>query len=269
MSLKSTLRTQAKLLLYGRLPGFAGSFPYFGTRVFFPPNDYIFKEACRQGIYEQDTLHALQAFAKPGTTVFDVGANIGLLSASLVSTCPSCIVCSFEPSPAILPFLRKTVSLSLHSARWKLYECALSDVEGSASFSAPPADLSAFGGLKNTGRVTVGEVVEVQLRTLDNVWSEIGRPQVSVLKIDTEGHELPVLAGAEQCICTTRPAIVTEWNRVNLSASSCDPTSLMRWADAHDYEVFTLLGGTPVLSANALKVMLFALNHENFILLPR
>ena len=161
------------------------------------------------------------------------------------------------------------MSGSPHSVRWRLYECALSDMEGTASFSAPPTDLSAFGGLNNTGRVAGGEVVEVQLRTLDGVWTELGHPQVSVLKIDTEGHELPVLAGAEKCISTTRPAIVTEWNRVNLSASSCDPTSLMRWAEAHDYEVFTLLGGTPVLSANALNVMLFALNHENFILLPR
>lgn len=268
MSLKSTLRTQLKILLYGRL-GLGGSFPYFGTRIFFPPNDYIFKEACRQGIYEQETLRALQACAKPGTTILDVGGNIGLLSASLVSTCPSCLVYSFEPSPVILPFLRKTIANSPYSERWKLYDCALSNKEGVASFSAPPNELSAFGGLQDTGRVSVGDVVEVQLRTLDTVWEEIGRPLVSVLKIDTEGHELPVLAGAEQCIGTTRPAIVTEWNHVNLSASSCDPTSLMRWADTHDYELFTLLGGTPVLSANALKVMLFTLNHENFILLPR
>jgi hypothetical protein len=89
------------------------------------------------------------------------------------------------------------------------------------------------------------------------------------LKIDTEGHELPVLLGAEACVASSRPAIVMEWNRVNLAASECDPTSLIRWADAHDYEVYTLLGGTPVLSANAMTVMLSALNHENFILLSR
>ena len=265
----AALRTQAKLFLYGRCPGLAGSFPYFGTRVFFPPNDYIFKEACRQGIYERDTLRALHVFARAGTTIFDVGASIGLISASILATCPSCSVIACEPSPEVLPFLKKTVARSPHATRWKLLDCALSDREGTATFSAPPEGLSAFGGLTNTGRVEGGEVVEVELRTLDNVWVAAGCPPVSVLKIDTEGHELPVLRGAEACIASTRPAIVTEWNRVNLAASGCDPASLTQWADAHAYEVFTLPGGTPVLSAAAMTVMLSVLDHESFILLPR
>lgn len=269
MSLKAVIRKRAKLFLYGKCPGLAGSFQYFGTKVFFPPNDYIFKEACRQGIYEQDTLRAIQSFARPDTTIIDVGGNIGLLSASVLSTCPACSVISFEPSPVVLPFLRKTVANSPHASRWRLFDCALSDKEGTASFSSPPAALSAFGGLKNTGRVHGGEVVEVSLRTLDGVWAENGKPCVSVLKIDTEGHELPVLLGAELCIASCRPAIVMEWNRVNLAASNCDPASLMHWAGAHDYDVLTLTGGNPVLTANALTVMLSVLNHENFILLPR
>jgi FkbM family methyltransferase len=264
-----SIRKALKKWVYNSCPGYAGVFPYFGTMIYFPKNDCLFLKTCDEGIYEHDTLRALQSFAKPDTTIFDVGGNIGLLSASIVATCPSCSVNSFEPSPAVLPYLRKTVARSPHVARWKIFDCALSDKEGTASFSAPPASLSAFGGLKNTGRVAGGEVVEVRLRTLDNVWTETGKPQVSVLKIDTEGHELPVLLGAETCIASTRPAIVMEWNRVNLAASECDPTSLMRWADAHAYEVFTLMGGTPVLSGNAMTVMLSALNHENFILLPR
>ncbi|MFZ4593887.1 MAG: FkbM family methyltransferase [Verrucomicrobiaceae bacterium] len=269
MSLKANIRKIAKQWLYGNCPGFAGSFPYFGTKVYFPKGDYIFKEACRQGIYEQDTLYAIMAFAKPGCTVLDVGANIGLLSASVLESCEGTSVASFEPSPSVLPFLRKTVAQSPHASRWQLFDCALSDREGKATFSSPPCAMSAFGGLKNTGRVGGGTTVEVSLRTIDNVWTDLGRPQICVLKCDTEGHELPVLMGSTSCIAATRPAIVLEWNRVNLAASNCDPAELMRWAKGNEYEVFTLVGGIPVLSLNGLSVMVSALNHENFVLLPR
>lgn len=269
MSLTGMIRKKAKLLLYDRCPGFAGSFPYFNSKVFFPKGDYTFKEACRQGIYERDTLYALQAFAKPDTTVFDVGANIGLISASVLETCRMCSVVSFEPSPTLLPFLRKTVGSSRHSDRWKMIESALSDHEGKACFSAPPVEFSAFGGLTDTKRISGAHTVEVSLRTLDSVWDELGRPKVSVVKCDTEGHELPVLVGARACISTCRPAIVLEWNRLNLAAAKCDPSALVNWANTNDYDIFTLVGGIPVEGVNGLTVMLSVLNHENFILLPR
>lgn len=267
--MKSTIRKAAKRLLYDKCPGFAGRFPYFGTRVYFPKGDYIFKEACRHGIYEQDTLNAIRAFATSGTAIFDVGANIGLLSASVLESCKDCTVVSFEPSPSVLPFLRKTVAQSPHTSRWRLFDCALSDHEGRATFSSPPDAMSAFGGLKNTGRVAGGTTVEVHLRTLDSVWKELGAPRVSVLKCDTEGHELPVLLGSNSCIASCRPAIVMEWNRVNLAASGCDPAELVRWATSNDYEIFTLAGGIPVSTVNGLSVMVSAMNHENFMLLSR
>lgn len=265
----TNLRKACKKWIYNSCPGYAGVFPYFGTKIYFPKNDCLFLKTCEEGIYEQETLLAIQAFARPDTTVIDVGANIGLLSASILESCKTSPVISFEPSPSVLRFLSRTRKNSPHADRWRIVECALSDHEGTASFSAPPAALSAFGGLKNTGRVQGSEVVEVMLRTLDKVWLEVGKPPVSVIKLDTEGHELPVLLGAESCIASSRPAIVMEWNRVNLAASGCDPSSLMHWASSHEYEVYTLLGGTPVMSSNSMKVMLSVLNHENFILLPR
>ena len=42
----------------------------------------------------------------------------------------------------------------------------------------------------------VARVDEVELRTLDEVPGELGLARIDLLKVDVEGHELPVLKGA-------------------------------------------------------------------------
>ncbi len=74
------LTKRAKKLLYGKFPGFAGSFPYCGVKVYFPANSLIFQRACEEKIYERDLVRLLSALVRPETAYFDVGANIGLMS---------------------------------------------------------------------------------------------------------------------------------------------------------------------------------------------
>ena len=72
------------------MPGLAGSFPYFGTRVFFPKNAYIFTIVCEEGIYEKELLRHIQTVVKAGSWYFDVGANIGLMSVQFFSLARTC-----------------------------------------------------------------------------------------------------------------------------------------------------------------------------------
>jgi FkbM family methyltransferase len=53
-------------------------------------------------------------------------------------------------------------------------------------------------------RTAVG--AEVRVERLDDVWEEAGRPEVSVLKVDVEGAEVHVLAGAAELVRSSRPA---------------------------------------------------------------
>jgi protein O-GlcNAc transferase len=46
--------------------------------------------------------------------------------------------------------------------------------------------------------------------TLDAVWEEESRPEISVVKIDVEGAELDVLEGATAVLRTCRPAVMVE-----------------------------------------------------------
>src|ERR1051326_4062271 len=115
------LRKYAKKLIFGSAPYFRGQFTYYGHAVHFPLGSEIFKFACEQGIYERETLYLIMSIVKPGTTYFDVGANIGLLSVPIVAERPGVQVVSIEASPTVLPFLNKTHAAA-RSPNWTVLE---------------------------------------------------------------------------------------------------------------------------------------------------
>jgi len=92
-----------KRWLYGSCPGFAGTFPYFGTQVHFSKGSRSFRAACDQGIYESDNVRLLTALVRPGTLCLDIGTNIGLMSLPVLKAVSTSRVVSFEASPNVLP----------------------------------------------------------------------------------------------------------------------------------------------------------------------
>jgi hypothetical protein len=56
----------------------------------------------------------------------------------------------------------------------------------------------------------------VETETLDSWWDRSGRPEVDVLKLDTEGSELLILRGACALIEHCRPVVFLEIHEQNL-----------------------------------------------------
>ena len=261
------LRRLAKRWLFGSCPGLAGSFPYFGTRVFFPRHSLIFQRACAEGIFEARLLRLIFSLAPPHTTYLDIGANIGLMSVPVLATLPEVHVLSIEPSPANLPSLEMTRQCSPFRARWRLVRKAASDHSGREEFFSCSCNGGALDGLKNTGRGKEPVKVVVETTTVDQVWTEQGKPTVSCIKIDVEGAELKVLQGTQQCLSTHRPAIVLEWNAVNLCAYGCSPAALLSFAHDNGYDVFSI---TPFCAISSPALLHLAMSTvENFLLLPK
>lgn len=50
----------------------------------------------------------------------------------------------------------------------------------------------------------------ITLDTLDALWTGLGRPEVGLVKIDVQGAEMRVLAGARELIEVCRPALYVE-----------------------------------------------------------
>ncbi len=264
--MKTVIR-KLKKIIYGKCPGLAGSFPYLGTKVYFPKNSLIFYMAYEQGIFESENVSLLSQIYKPDTIYFDVGANIGLLSIPLLTSQPHCKVVSFEASPNTLPYLLKTAENSAFRKRWLVIGKAVGESLGSASFTVSSSDVGAFDGFEDTKRAGATKKVTVPVTTIDYEWELMGTPRVSVIKVDVEGAELQVLKGAQKCISRERPFILIEWNLVNLNAYQCKPEQLLLFADAIGYQIFSVPTFVPVANSLVLRAQMF--KTENFLLFPK
>ena len=260
------LRKKFKRWFYDRCPGIAGAFPYFGSKVFFPPNSHLFLAACEQGIYEYQNLSLIQKYIRPSSCYFDVGANIGLMSVPILSQFEDCNVVSFEPSPHTLPYLRKTHQASPFKGRWQVVEKAVSNEVRTKEFYVADVSLGAFDGFENTRRSGGMRQITVQTTTIDYEWGTLSSPTVSVIKIDVEGAELEVLQGAMKCILICRPVIMLEWNIDNLKAYDYQNDALLRLATELDYGLYSTFSYSLIRDRGTLELQM--LKTETFLLLP-
>lgn len=198
--------------------------------------------------------------------MFDVGGNLGLMAIPILRNVPNCNVVSFEPSPNSLPSLRQTVAEADLGNRWQLVEKAVGRKPGSSTFSVSRPSDGLFDGLKSTGRVDEVGKTTVEVTTIDAEWEKLGCPAVSAIKIDVEGSELDVLAGATECLKSARPTILFEWNAVNLAAYDVEPSSLLQAARSFGYDLYALPSLVPVRSGSELKLQMIM--TESFLLAP-
>lgn len=261
-----TLKRRIKRWLYGRCPGLAGSFPYFGERLHFPRGSLLFDLACEQGIFEEANLRLLQGAVRENSWYLDVGANIGLMSAPLLHTRSGVTVVSVEASPHTGACLKRSIEGSPRRDRWTFEGLALGSREGQATFFASAPSHGAFDGLRDTGRGRGATATTVTMTRLDALWRRHGQPDVSCIKIDVEGAESEVLAGAAECVAACRPVIMLEWNEENLAAYHLSPDSLFSLAGRLRYEVFAAPRLTPVPGPVPLRIQMNL--GETFVLIP-
>ncbi len=189
--------------------------PQFGRRKIYVSASaglkYVFKP---MATIDPDLLAFASDYVRPGHVVWDLGANIGLFTfAAAQMAGPGGRVISIEADTWLIGLLRKSISLSPESsAPITLVPVAISDRAGLATFhlaqrSRATNHLAGFGSTQTGGVKESHTVVTV---TLD--WLAQQVPPPNVLKIDVEGAESLVLAGAQEMIAKHRPVILCEIN---------------------------------------------------------
>jgi FkbM family methyltransferase len=261
------LRGFAKKLLFGSAPCLRGRFPYYGYTVYFPPGSITFERACADGIYERNTTNLILALAEPGTTYFDVGANIGLLSVPVLAARTGVKVVSIEASPNTLPFLTKTHAVARRREDWTVIGAAVGAKSGEAEFWSGDVVLGAHDGLRDTGRGGAKRAVRVPVKTLDEIWQAQGYPTVSVIKMDIEGGECSALRGAKEIIARERPVFIIEWIDQNLKPYGIDPVELLTLCTAMSYKAYASPNLVPIDAKPMLKMAMA--QTDTFILVPR
>jgi FkbM family methyltransferase len=163
------------------------------------------------GTWSGNLLLLSDFFIRPGSTVIEVGANIGYECSYFSAKYPNCEIHAFEPAnygyENILISRAYNKFKNLHAHR-----VGLGDQNGSLSLSVPTA-ASQNKGLgsfhKNSDIDATYATEEVPVVRLDD-YLILTQP-LSLLKIDTQGYELPVLVGAEGIIKKYLPVIIFEF----------------------------------------------------------
>jgi FkbM family methyltransferase len=163
-------------------------------------SDWISK-TIYQGTYERPLLHFLNSL-KLDNLVIDVGANIGVtLWHALRNSASEVKFLAFEPSKQCRSGLN--LSTSTLPNQGLIHTFAIGESDGFQTMYGieNPSHSGGASFIEHAG--LRGHSEEVEVRKLDSVVSDYSELQtVSLLKIDTEGYESSVIAGAHNLLLT-------------------------------------------------------------------
>lgn len=203
--------------LYSTSPAFARElfkrrWRYFSKRQFepfFAPDGFIFSTPdslvgywtmfVEKELSNREWVDPLQAASQP--LVVDVGANAGLFSHLVFCLNPRAEIIAFEPLPTMgehLKALKQRTNMN--------FRC----IPKAAGRASGLATLESPHGYDGTSRILTssqptGRTLQVEVTTIDNELA--GRP-VLVMKIDVEGFEEEVIAGAQETLSRTKFVII-------------------------------------------------------------
>jgi FkbM family methyltransferase len=161
--------------------------------------------------------------------LLDVGSHIGLFSIVHLALAPGHRAVLFEPSPSLAATAQSWLAMNGMSGRG---EARCAGVGSTAEMRMIETD--ALGFARSAAGPSAG--TPVPFVTIDDVCeSESLSP--AIIKIDVEGHEAAVMAGARRTLRRHRPVICLELHVDMLEASGVPIDQVLSVLDASDYAI--------------------------------
>lgn len=168
--------------------------------------------------YEPETFDFLRQNVKPGATVMDLGAHMGLFSVVMSGLVgKNGRVYSFEPTPSTRNVLKEVVRLNDCDHNVRVRSEAVSKQKGTFYFYDTGDEVSNANSLVQTARSK--DKIEVKAISLDELAAE-ENIKIDCLKIDVEGVELDLLEGAEKVFNEMRPIALLSLHPVSIKANN-------------------------------------------------
>lgn len=175
---------------------------------------YIFDS----GSYEDNENKIIMECVQDNDIVLDIGANVGLYTI-LLNKYKNCSTYSFEPIKYTFDLLNK--NLKINNLNTKIYNIGLSNENKVENFYFNYKEIAASSMRDLREDKDNTEIVQCNIRKLDDFVAEEGISNIDFIKIDVEGAELFALRGGAKSINKYKPIIFCEM--------------LRKWAKKFDY----------------------------------
>lgn len=142
---------------------------------------------------------------KPSLIV-DIGGNVGSAAIWFHAAYPEAKVESFEPSPSLFKFLESNVA---DYPAIRGHNIGLSDRATNATLHMGSKNVAQSSLIKT--EASGDETENVEIRCAADEFKRLGLHEISILKIDTEGSELPILRSIQDWLGRT-DAIFVEYH---------------------------------------------------------
>jgi FkbM family methyltransferase len=183
-----------------------------GGEVLAPLDDYIGRAAFYVGDLDRKITWICAQIVRPGDTVLDIGANLGMVTLWLSTLVgKSGKVHAFEPNPELQKMVEQVLEHNQVSNAC-MHPVALGAEPGSLELRIPRVNAGAASLIRNKD-MSDCQVIEVPVRPLSEIVAEEGITSIRLIKIDVEGFEAEVFQGGKEVLAKIRPeAILFELN---------------------------------------------------------
>jgi FkbM family methyltransferase len=227
------------------------------------PNSILDFLVTQNGICDSLMINQIKEFISPSDTVFDIGANAGLLSLPIAKhIVPNGTVYSFEPDPELYVQLCENIELN-NLQNIIVEQSALQDDASLKIIKLHKRRAIHDDGRTNFGLSTIQNNVEyvvgshfVPTTTIDNFVISKNISNINLIKIDVEGAEFKVMNGARNSIRNFHPIIVYEFSReIDKLTHTTNTKNCFEFIKQQEYSQYVIL--------NSKKLQLIENYDEN------
>lgn len=202
-------------------------------RVLFERSYEFYKTWVEAGAVDQ-----LRTLVQPGSTVIDIGANIGFFTRRFARWVgPQGRVIALEPEAQNYERLTSAIAKDGVTKQVETILAAAGESAGTVRLRINPHH-------PGDHRIEARDATDgnaVPMVRLDDVLAARGWPAVSLVKIDVQGAEERVLMGAERTLTTARPAWFVEVDDAHLRAMGSSAEALTQRFTAQGYAIRRVL----------------------------
>lgn len=211
-----------KIFYFGREIG-ESTIPFKNRLLTVHTKDISMVPALINNNFEEYELEVFESLVKPGSTILDIGANIGVYS--LIASDKlgkKGHIYAFEPVPENLELLKKNLTQN-NIANVTVINKAVGNFDGEIKMEVEKDSIATHHVSTNPKNP-----VSVQVTTIDSFINTQGIKQVSLIKMDIEGYEGFAIEGATQTLKLKSTQLLTEFSADFIKRSGKDPMAVGR-----------------------------------------